>query len=116
MKDDTSVMDFDAPQLNDHTYNRAKARLDREELVCYGLAVVFLLLALLVYTYPSVQMVQEVYREQKIKGRERDLLAEQTRLRLEYEMLMSPMEMEQRAAAAGFAPLDKEHMVFVGKK
>ena len=116
MNGDNSAMNFNAPQLNDHTYNRAKARLDREELVFYGLAVAFLLLALLVYTYPSVQMVHEVYREQKVKSRERDLLAEQTRLRLEFEMLMSPSEMEQRAVAAGFAPLDKEHMVFVGKK
>ncbi len=116
MSSGNSAINFDAPQLNDHTFNRAKARLDREELFFYGLAVIFLLLALLVYTYPSVQMVQEVYREQKIKGRERDLLAEQTRLRLEYEMLMSPEEMEQRTRAAGFAPLDKEHWVLVVKK
>lgn len=116
MNGDNSSVNFDAPRLNDHTYVRAKARLEREELLFYGLAVVFLLLALLAYTYPSVQMVHEVYQEQKIKSRERDLLTEQTRLRLEYEMLMFPVEMEQRARAAGYIPLDKEHMVFVVKK
>lgn len=116
MNGENSAMNFDAPPLNDRTFVRAKARLDREELLFYGLAVVFLLLALLAYTYPSVQMVHEVYREQKIKSRERELLAEQTRLRLEYEMLMTPVEMETRARAAGYAPLDREHTVFVEKK
>lgn len=116
MSNGHSSINFDAPQLNDHVFNRVKARLDREELVCYAMAVLFLLSALLVYTYPSVQMVHEVYREQRIKSRERELLSEQTRLRLEYEMLMSPEEMEQRTRAAGFVPLDKEHWVAVVKK
>ncbi len=102
--------------VDDHTFVRAKKRIDREELFFYSLAVFFFLLALLAYTYPSIEMVHQVYREQKIKSEERLLLAEQNRLRLEYQMLMSPQEMEQRAVAAGFALLDTGHVVFVRKR
>jgi hypothetical protein len=98
------------------TFARAKAMLDREELFFYGLSVAFFLMALIVYTFPSVKMVHLVYKEQKVKGAERALLGEQTRLRLRYEMMNSPVEMEKRATEGGFAPARRDRVIYVDKK
>jgi len=102
--------------MNDHAFARVRARVNREELTFYILSVVFFLLALLVYTYPSVQMVHLVYREQQVKKRERDLLAEQNRLRLQLEMMTAPGEMEARAVASGFAPPATQQVIYVSKR
>jgi hypothetical protein len=97
-------------------FARDNARFDMEELLYYGLSVIFFLMALIVYTFPSVKMVQLVYREQKVKTVERALMAEQTRLRLKYEMMTSPDEIEKRARDAGFSELRGNRTVYVDKK
>lgn len=101
---------------DDRGFAREKARIGREEVIFYVLSVVLLLAGLLAYTYPSIQTVHLVYREQELKSRERGLAAERDRLRMEFEMLRSPREMEARARAAGFAPVPHERLVFVRKK
>ncbi len=100
---------------SDRTFAREKARVNREELLYYILSVFFFLVALLIYTYPSVQMVQTVYREQQVKAKGKQLMAEQNRLRLKYEMMMSPDEMETRAVNSGFSAPQQEQVVYVRK-
>lgn len=104
------------PDMEDRGFRRANARMDREELAFYILSVVLLLSGLLAYTYPSIQTVHLVYREQRLKADERELLAERDRLRVEYEMLMSPVEMEDRARVAGFLPVPQERVVYLRKR
>ena len=103
---------FDA----DRAFAREKARLDREEIFLYVLSVALFLVALIVYTFPSVKTVHLVYQEQRVKNAERALLAEQTRLRLRYEMMTSPEEMEKRALQNGFAALRRDRMIYVDKR
>ncbi|MBI3793763.1 MAG: hypothetical protein HY280_03415 [Nitrospinae bacterium] len=100
---------------NDVIFTRAKARVDREEMLFYGLSVGFLLLALLLYTFPSVKMVHQVYKEQKLKTKERALAAEYSRLKLQYEVAISPEEMEKQASKGGFVPSGKNRVVYVEK-
>jgi hypothetical protein len=68
------------------------------------------------YTFPSVKMVHQVYKEQKVKNQERALNSEQNRLKLKYEMITSPEEMEKRALARGFARSGRENVVYVEKR
>jgi flagellar biosynthesis/type III secretory pathway M-ring protein FliF/YscJ len=107
---------FERPYDPDKAFAREKARLDREEIFYYALSVAFFLLALIVYTFPSVKMVHLVYQEHKVKDAEKALKSEQTRLRLKYEMMNSPEEMEKRATQAGFAPVRRERVIYVDKK
>ncbi|MBI5177822.1 MAG: hypothetical protein HZA04_01010 [Nitrospinae bacterium] len=102
--------------VNDHAFARARARINREEFIYSVLSVVFFLIALLVYTYPSVQMVHLVYHEQQVKAEERKLMAEQSRLRLQLEMMMAPGEMEARAINGGFGVPSAPQVVFVSKR
>jgi len=61
-------------------------------------------------------MVQSVYREQQVKAKERQLVAEQNRLRLKFEMIMAPDEMEARAESSGFALPSRQQVVYVRKR
>jgi hypothetical protein len=103
---------FDA----DRAFAREKARLDREEILLYSLSVALFLVALIIYTFPAVKTVHLVYKERGVKNAERALLAEQTRLKLRYEMITSPEEMEKRAQRNGFAALPRDRMVYVDKR
>jgi hypothetical protein len=100
----------------DIAFVRAKARMEREEAVYYVLSVLVLLLSLLIYIFPSVKMVNLVYRENQARAVERRIMADQNRLKLTFEMMMAPEEMERRAFNAGFSAASLDRIVYITKK
>jgi hypothetical protein len=100
----------------DVAFGRAKASMEREEAAYYILSVLVLLLSLLIYIFPSVKMVNLVYRENQARAIERRIMAEQNRLKLRYEMMMAPEEMERRAFGAGFSAASLDRIVYITKK
>lgn len=98
------------------TFAREKARISRADKVYYSLAVFVLLLTVLMYAYPSIQGMQLVYEKQRIEAKKRELKVEQNRLRLEYEMLMSPDEMEARAKSHGYTEPSPGQVIYIKKK
>jgi len=98
------------------TFSRSKAVLSRTEKMYYTLCVIFVVLAVLVYTYPSMYMLHKVYLHQLVNTDVKRQIAEQNRLKLEYEVLMSAEGMERRAVAAGFIEPIAKQIIFVEKK
>ena len=85
------------------TYAREKAKMCGVDKACYTLAIALFLLTLLIYGYPSIQAMKQVYEERELQSEKRKLKVEQNKLRLEYEMLVTPDEMEARARMHGYS-------------
>jgi cell division protein FtsL len=97
------------------TFAREKAKMSRSDKIYYISCVVVFLLTIIMYAYPSIQLMQQVYEERELEKEKRKLLAEQNRLRLEYEMLMSPDEMEERAKLHGYAEPAAGQIIYIKK-
>ncbi|GMT42722.1 MAG: hypothetical protein IEMM0002_1133 [bacterium] len=97
------------------TFAREKSRMEQKDKIYYGLSIALFLLTILLYTYPSIQAVHQFYEVQKLQSMKRKLMIAQNRLRLEYEMLMSPDEMEARARSRGYAEPAGNQVVYIKK-
>ena len=97
------------------TFAREKARMNRVDKLCYTLSIVLFLLTLLIYGYPSIQAMKQVYEERELQSEKRKLKVEQNKLRLEYEMLVTPDEMEARARLHGYAEPAIGQVVYIKK-
>ncbi|MFQ5431042.1 MAG: hypothetical protein ACE5EN_00885 [Nitrospinota bacterium] len=98
------------------TFAREKARMSRADKVYYTLSIVLFLLTVLIYGYPSIQSMKQVYEERDVKSEKRGLKVEQNRLRLEYEMLVTPDEMEARARLYGYVEPAIGQVIYIKKK
>lgn len=98
------------------TFAREKAWMSRADKIYYTLSIVLFLLTLLIYGYPSIQAMKQVYEERDLKSEKRSLKVKQNRLRLEYEMLVTPDEMEARARLYGYAKPAVGHVAYIKKK
>lgn len=98
------------------TFSRSKSVLNRTDKIYYILCAVAVILAVLVHTYPSMYMLHKFYFHQIVTTEVKKQLAEQNRLKLDYELLMSADDMELRAAAAGFVEPSPKQVIFIEKK
>jgi len=98
------------------TLARERIKIDRTDKIYYGSSIALVLLSILVYTYPEIQLVQQVYEEQELRMKKREPIAEQNMLRLRYEMLISPDEMEERAKFYGYREPSVNQVLYVRKK
>ncbi len=97
------------------TFSRTKIVLGRAEKAYYAGSVGLVLFSILSYTYPSIHMVHQVYFKQKIKAEIRELTAEQNRLKVEHEVLLSHVEMERLARYSGFIEPEDKQLIYVQK-
>ena len=98
------------------TFAREKARMGISEKLYYTLSIALFLLTFIVYGYPSIEAMKQVYEERKLASEKQNLKVEQNRLRLEYEMLVTPDEMEARARLHGYAEPAIGQVVYIKKK
>ncbi len=98
------------------TFAREKARMSRADKVYYTLSIALFLLTVLIYGYPSIQAMKQVYEERDLKSEKHGLKVEQNRLRLEYETLVTPDEMEARARLYGYEKPAVGQVVYIKKK
>jgi cell division protein FtsL len=98
------------------TFSRSKSELNRAEKIYYTLCVVLVVLSILVYTYPSMYILHKIYLHRLVNTDVKKQIAEQNRLKLEYELLMAAGGMELKSAAAGFVEPSPGQVVFVEKK
>ncbi len=97
------------------TFSREKTKVKMADIAYYAFSIIFFLLAVLMYTYPSIQTVQQFYKEQSYLTEEAALREMQNVLVLEYERLMSPYEMKERAGNMGFIKPEAEQVIYVKK-
>lgn len=98
------------------TFARQKAKMSRSNKVYFTLSILLFLLTVLIYGYPSIQAMKQVYEERALESEKRALKVEQNKLRLEYEMLVTPGEMEARARLHGYAEPAIGQVVYIKKK
>ncbi len=97
------------------TFSREKTKVKMADIAYYAFSIIFFLIGVLMYTYPSIQTVQQFYKEQSNLTEEAELREMQNVLVLEYERLMSPYEMRERAVKMGFIKPEAERVIYIKK-
>jgi len=78
-----------ASERQDAGQPRARARFRLTTNACYGIALIFLLVGVLIYLWPRLQMVKQVYHYQALLSQYKTLSEEQRRLKIDLGTLQS---------------------------
>ena len=95
------------------TLSREKIRVRAADFLYYLFSFIFFLVGVLMYTYPSIQGVQQFYREQALVAEKMGLREVRNWMVLEYERLMSPYAMRARASSIGFIRSEADNAVYI---
>lgn len=99
-----------------YSFARRKSQLGSNERLYYTGGVLLLLFSILIYTYPSIYMLQKHYMKERVNAELSRMLEEQNRLRLEYELIVSNEEMEVIARQYGLSEPKEGQIIYVKKE
>ncbi|MBI3014572.1 MAG: cell division protein FtsL [Candidatus Tectomicrobia bacterium] len=91
---------------------RARVRFRLTSNACYGIALTFLLVGVLIYLWPRLQMVKQVYHYQALQSQYKTLSEEQRRLKIDLGTLQSLSRID-RVAREQFGMVLPEPSQFV---
>ncbi|MDH5542948.1 MAG: hypothetical protein OEY64_08290 [Nitrospinota bacterium] len=99
-----------------YSFAREKSKLNHREKMYYTGGVLLLLYSILIYTYPSIHMLQKNYMKERVNAEIGRMLEEQNRLRLEYELIITNEEMEVIARRYGLSEPREGQIIYVKKE